>query len=102
MGNISEQEGLDVFVQTEITVPPDFSVVFYNDDYTPMDFVVSILQSVFHKSETDAEKLMLKVHKSGSSIIGTYPYDIAATRVYLTKMKARQQEFPLRVEMVKS
>lgn len=80
-------------------IPPNGQVVFYNDDYTTKDFVVGVLVSVFHKSEADACNIMETVHRTGSAVAGVYSYDIAATRAAVTKQRAREQGFPLRVEV---
>ena len=85
--------------ETDFAVPPDCSVRFYNDDYTTKDFVVDVLMSIFHKSESDAVALMETVHKTGSAVVGVYTYDIAETRTELTKEEARRAGFPLRVEV---
>lgn len=88
-----------VLDETDYDVPPNAQVVFYNDDYTTKEFVVDVLVSVFHKSEADAGSLMESVHKTGSAVVGVYTYDIAATRASITTQRARQQGFPLRVEV---
>ena len=80
-------------------IPPNGRVVFFNDDYTTKDFVVDVLMSVFHKSEHDACVIMESVHKTGSAIVGVYAFDIAATRAALAVRRAREQGFPLKVEV---
>ena len=80
-------------------IPPNGRVVFFNDDYTTKDFVVDVLMSVFHKSEHDACVIMESVHKTGSGIVGVYAFDIAATRAAITVRRAREQGFPLKVEV---
>ncbi|HAH60925.1 MAG TPA: Clp protease ClpS [Treponema sp.] len=89
----------DVADEAGYGVPPNGQVVFYNDDYTTKDFVVDVLVSVFHKSEADACDIMETVHRTGSAVAGVYSYDIAATRAAVTKQRAREQGFPLRVEV---
>lgn len=84
---------------TKFAVPPDCEVVFFNDDYTTKDFVVSVLVSVYHKEEKDAVELMETVHRTGSAVVGIYTYDIAATRADITVRRARAAGFPLRVEI---
>ncbi|MCR4580318.1 MAG: ATP-dependent Clp protease adaptor ClpS [Treponema sp.] len=84
---------------TFIPLPPEKKVVFYNDNYTTMDFVVDILVSIFNKSHETAEKLMMEVHEQGSSIVGVYTYDIAVSRTNLALQAARKNGFPLRVEI---
>lgn len=80
-------------------IPPECQVVFYNDDYTTKDFVVTVLVSIYHKTENDAVAIMESVHRSGSAVVGVYTYDIAATRAEITVRRARAAGFPLRVEV---
>ncbi|MBP5602138.1 MAG: ATP-dependent Clp protease adaptor ClpS [Treponema sp.] len=84
---------------TSIEVPPEKDVVFYNDDYTTMEFVVDVLMSIFNKSHDDAQMLMETVHNQGCAVIGTYTYDIAVSRTNLTRSIAKKNGFPLRVEI---
>ena len=84
---------------TSIEVPPEKDVVFYNDDYTTMEFVVDVLVSIFNKSPDDAQTLMTTVHNDGSAVVGTYTYDIAVSRTNLTRSIAKKNGFPLRVEV---
>lgn len=79
-------------------IPPDYKVVLFNDDYTTKEFVVQILERIFHKSGADAVSIMEKVHVSGSAVVGVYTYDIAMTRVQMTTESARSNGFPLRCE----
>ena len=97
--NESEHTGNSVAEGTSIEFPPERDVVFYNDDFTTMDFVVDVLVSIFNKSNEDAHNLMLTVHKQGSAVVGTYTYDIAVSRAILTKNVAKKNGFPLRVEV---
>lgn len=83
---------------TKLREPRRFMVVLYNDDFTTMDFVVRMLMSVFHKSESDAGQLMFEVHRTGSAIVGAYSYDVAMTRVQMATRMARAEGFPLRLE----
>ena len=75
--------------------PPLFKVLLHNDDYTTMDFVVYVLYTIFHKSEVEAFKIMLKVHNEGVGIAGVYPYEIAETKAEKVIALAQQHEFPL-------
>ena len=72
-------------------------VLFINDDFTTMDFVVEVLRQVFFKSEAEANALMLSIHKSGYAVVGIYPYDIAVSKVEKTNLLAREHGFPLKV-----
>ncbi|MDR1399955.1 MAG: ATP-dependent Clp protease adaptor ClpS [Treponema sp.] len=76
--------------------PDEFRVILLNDHFTPMDFVIDILVSVFHKSETDARRIMLDIHRKGKGIVGQYPWDIAQTKAEQVHNLAQKREFPLR------
>lgn len=78
-------------------VPKQYKVVMYNDDFTPMDFVVEILMGIFGKQEAEAVTLMYQIHQEGSAIVGTYTYDIAKTRENMATIAAREEGYPLRV-----
>ena len=80
----------------KVAKPPLFKVLLHNDDYTTMEFVVYILQSIFHRSEADAVQIMLHVHRNGVGVAGVYTYEIAETRVQQVETTAQQHEFPLR------
>ena len=97
--NQISQVGSSFVEDTSIILPPDRKVVFYNDDFTTMEFVVDVLVSIFNKSHDEAESLMRAVHEQGSSVVGVYTYDIAVSRTNLTIQTARKQGFPLRVEV---
>ena len=80
-----------------IREPKHYRVVMHNDDFTPMDFVVDILIDIFHKGVPEAERLMLMVHESGRAAVGSYPYDIAVTKVQTALARAREQGYPFRM-----
>lgn len=77
--------------------PKKYHVILHNDDFTTMDFVVKLLTTVFHKSNAEAEDIMLAVHHKGSAIVGTYSYDIAQSRMTMATDMARKAGFPLRI-----
>lgn len=79
--------------------PPLYRVILLNDDFTPMDFVVSILEKIFHMGHDKALETMLLVHHSGSALCGVYPKDIAETKLKQVVAVARQYEYPLRCVM---
>lgn len=83
-------------VREELKEPDMWRVILLNDDYTPRDFVVEILVSIFHKPPIEATKIMLEVHKKGRGVVGLYPYDIGRTKVAQVTTLARQREFPLK------
>ena len=79
--------------------PRRFKVLLHNDDYTTMEFVVWVLQTVFHHDETSATEIMLHVHRNGMGVAGVYSYEIAETRVKQVESLAREHEYPLRSSM---
>jgi ATP-dependent Clp protease adaptor protein ClpS len=79
--------------------PPLYKVLLHNDDYTTKEFVVQVLQYVFHKEHTEAVQIMLHVHKKGIGVAGVYTYEIAETKVTLVEGLARQHEYPLKCTM---
>jgi len=82
-----------------VTPPPLYQVVLLNDDYTPMAFVVAVLQRFFGKNTEDATRIMLQVHHEGRGVCGVYPYDIAASRVAQVMRSAQFSGHPLRCLM---
>lgn len=80
-------------------LPPKFNVVALNDDYTPMDFVVMMLKTVFNKTHEDAVQTMLAVHKSGRGVCGTYSRDIAETKIANAEEMARRNMHPLKLTL---
>ena len=75
--------------------PPMYRVVLLNDDYTPMDFVVEILETIFGLERTSATRVMLEVHTKGKGLCGIYSYEIAETKVAQVMSIAQQQQHPL-------
>lgn len=88
----------EVVTETEkkLKKPPLYKVLLHNDDYTTKEFVVQILQYVFHKEHTEAVQIMLHVHRKGIGVAGIYPYDIAETKAALVENLAREHEYPLK------
>ena len=79
--------------------PELYKVLLLNDDYTTMEFVVEILESVFHKSPAEAYRIMLAVHTQGKGLCGVYSYEVAETKVATVVERARENGFPLRAAM---
>ena len=79
--------------------PTLFNVLLHNDDYTTMQFVVDVLETVFHKSPAEAFRVMMHVHTRGKGLCGAYPYEVAETKVSQVHDRARSQGFPLLASM---
>lgn len=92
-------EELESRAEEELQEPPLYKVVLHNDDYTTMEFVVEVLQKVFHKSPTEAMRIMLLVHKSGKGVCGVFTEEVAETKVELVHHMARKNGFPLQCSM---
>lgn len=82
--------------------PSLYRVFIINDDFTPMDFVVHVLQKFFQKDYTEATRIMLQVHHQGRGVAGTYTFEIAETRVFQVNQYARQNHHPLKCTMEKA
>ncbi len=79
--------------------PPQYKVLLLNDDYTPMDFVLYILEKFFGKSQHEAQQVMLEAHQKGLSVAGIYTFEIAETKVMQVMQAAKQENYPLRVKL---
>ena len=99
MGQDQTSGGVKERVKPKHQEPIQHKVVLLNDDYTTMDFVVHVLESVFDKSPSEAYRLMLHVHINGKAIAGIYPWDIAETKVNTVTAMAKDAGFPLRAEI---
>lgn len=93
----NEQSAVRERTNIELKTPRRYVVIFLNDDFTSMEFVVAVLVKIFYKDADEAEQLMLEVHNDGRAIIGVYSYDIARTRTERAIELARSQGFPLRI-----
>ena len=93
-----EQDGLvtaEADSEIKLQRPPLYKVLLHNDDFTSMEFVVFILQTVFGRSEGEAIQIMLNVHIEGVGVAGLYPYEIAEMKVAKVTSSAQANEFPL-------
>ena len=89
-GDVATQE------RRRVARPPRYKVLLYNDDYTPMEFVVTILEQIFGKGPTEATQIMLAIHNSGIGVAGVYVLDIAETKVAAVHQAAERRGYPLR------
>jgi len=87
--------------QVKTKKPSLYKVILLNDDYTPMEFVVEILKTIFHRPHAEATRIMLHVHQNGMGVAGVYPYEIADTKVHTVEELARESQFPLKCVMEK-
>lgn len=85
--------------KAKVKPPALYKVLLLNDDYTPMDFVVSVLQKFFSMDREQATQIMLKVHKDGMGVCGVFPRDVAATKVEQVISFSRQHQHPLQCVM---
>ena len=93
----------DVLVDTRAKTerPPLYKVMLLNDDYTPMEFVVIVLERFFGMNQTQAFDIMLTVHKKGLAVVGVFSHEVAETKVAQVMDFARQHQHPLQCTMEK-
>lgn len=88
--------------KTETKTPSFYRVLLMNDDFTPMDFVIHVLQKFFNKDHTEATQIMLQVHHKGSGQCGVFAYEIAETKVFQVNQYSKQNRYPLKCTMEKA
>jgi ATP-dependent Clp protease adaptor protein ClpS len=95
------QTGGEVLERTreQLKKPELFKVLLLNDDYTTMDFVIEILETVFNKGPAEAYRIMMMVHTQGKGLCGVYPFEVAETKIATVVERARASGFPLRAAM---
>ena len=81
--------------------PSLYKVLMLNDDYTPQEFVVHVLETIFQKNSSDAMRIMLHVHQRGVGVCGVYTYEVAETKVTQTIDYARKHQHPLQLTLEK-
>jgi len=106
MSDPSDPPGQDdadgsVVIKEKVKRPSLYKVLLLNDDYTTMEFVVHVLQSIFGKTIEEAQAIMLKIHHEGAGICGVYTFEVAETLVNKVQKLARQHGHPLRCELEK-
>lgn len=89
----------DTNINLDVKEPEKYQVIFVNDDFTPMEFVIEVLMSIFHHSQQGAEKVMLDVHEKGKGTAGIFFYEIAEQKALETTHLARNSGHPLNVEI---
>ncbi len=94
------KEELKEQINVRVKMPRQYQVLIYNDDFTPMDFVVEVLMGIFDKEEPAAVALMMSIHKGSYAVAGIYPRDIAQTKATEAVQWARSEGHPLKVEAV--
>ena len=96
------QRGLLLDSKPKTKKPSMYNVLLLNDDYTPMEFVVSVLEKVFNKKAEEATQIMLHVHKKGIGVCGTFTYEVAESKCKAVLDMAKKSEHPLQCTMEKS
>ena len=98
-------EGLDgntkLDIKPKTKIPSLYRVLMMNDDYTPMEFVIEVLEKFFQKNREEATQIMLHVHQRGVGVCGIYAYDLAETKATQVMNYARKYEHPLQVQLEK-
>ena len=104
MADQTPQTTGDVLEKTKTVLkePEQWNVLLLNDDYTPMDFVVEVLESIFNRHPSEAYRIMMQVHTQGSGLAGVYPHDIAETKVASVVQSAQESGYPLQATLEKA
>lgn len=89
------ETGLALKTKPKVKKPSMYKVLMLNDDYTPMDFVVEVLEEFFNKTRPEAHDIMLQIHKQGVGLCGVYPFEVAETKVTQVVDWARRNQHPL-------
>ncbi len=88
--------------EPKLKEPSYYKVILLNDDFTPMDFVVHVLQKFFNRSAEDSNQIMMQVHQQGAGVAGIYSHEVAETKVYVVNDYARKSKHPLKCTMEKT
>ena len=100
--NNDTDKGLLLDTKPKTKKPSMYNVLLLNDDYTPMEFVIIVLENIFNKRQEDATQIMLHVHKNGVGVCGTFTYEVAETKCKVVMDMAKKNEHPLQCTMEKS
>lgn len=90
---------IDEKIKQSIQEPKRWKVIFLNDEYTPIDFVISVLTTIFKHSQDTAKDITLQIHNEGSGIAGVYTFEIAEVKAVETTSISRSQGFPLQIKL---
>ena len=101
LGAAEEIGGVSLHPLERTKTPSFYKVLILNDDFTPRDFVVHVLEKFFRKSEPEATRLMLDVHHKGAGIAGVYTYEIAETKAHQVNDYSRKNQYPLKCALEK-
>lgn len=93
--------GLATQTRKKVARPDKYKVLLYNDDFTPMEFVVAILQQIFGKGPSAATQIMLQIHRTGLGVAGVYLLEVAETKIAAVHQAAEQRGYPLRAGLEK-
>ena len=99
MSKVEDSSHVISETEKKVKTPKRYKVILLNDDYTSMEFVVFILENVFHKSHQEAFSLMMAIHQTGSGIAGVFSFEIAEMKTITVTELARKHDFPLRCVM---
>ena len=95
----SSNPDFDLDVESETKEPAMYQVLLLNDDYTPMDFVIFVLQKFFSKKADEAHQIMLDVHNKGAGIAGVYSFEVAETKVVQVNQFSKSSQYPLKTTL---
>lgn len=93
--NDEDEGGTSTVIKNKVELPKKYKVLLHNDDYTTMEFVIFILQGVFHKTLDEAERIMMEVHRSGIGLCGIYTFEIAESKAKKVERLAKENSHPL-------
>ncbi len=90
-----DEGGTSTIIKPKIQLPKKYKVLLHNDDYTTMEFVIFVLQAVFHKTLDEAERIMMEVHQKGIGLCGVYTHEIAESKAQKVERLAKEHSHPL-------
>ena len=90
---------IDELIDQKITEPSKYKVIFFNDDATPMEWVIEILVGIFKHSAETAEKVMVQIHTEGSGTVGIYTYEVAEQKAVEATTASRERGYPLQIKV---